>query len=135
MTSVQKRPIDACCGFVVLSVVIAAGNVKYATDVVDRGLVPDALTVRIVNVYDVPDKRSGNVYDVPVSPVLVDDRGVVVIVYDVALSAAVQLRLTDVVLALLGVMLAGGSGRVSADADVLDVSLVPDALTDTMLNV
>jgi hypothetical protein len=37
--------------------------------------------------------------------------------------------------ALLGVMLAGGSGSVSADADVVDVSLVPDALTDEMVNV
>jgi hypothetical protein len=64
----------------VLSAGTAAGIVKYATDVVDAGLVPDALTDRIVNVYDVPDKRSGNVYEVPDRPLLVVDTGVVVIV-------------------------------------------------------
>ena len=135
VTSVHERLIDVCCGPDVLSAVTATGIVKYATDVVDAGLVPDAFTDRIVNVYDVPDKRSGNVYDVPVRPLRVVDTGVVVIVYDVALSAAVQLRSTVVIVALLGVILTGGSGSVSADADVVDVSLVPDALTDTIVNV
>jgi len=39
------------------------------------------------------------------------------------------------VVALLGVILAGGSGSVSADADVVDVSLVPLAFTDDTVNV
>jgi hypothetical protein len=84
----------------------------------------------------VPDKRPGNVYDVPVRPVFVVDTGVVVIVYEsIVPDAAVQLRSTVAVVALLGVMLVGGSGSVSADADVVDVSLVPLAFTDTMVNV
>ena len=66
---------------------------------------------------------------------MVVETGVVVMVYVSVPTAAVQLRSTVVVVALLGVMLAGGSGSVSADADVVDVSLVPDALTDEMVNV
>lgn len=135
VTSVHERLIDVCCGPDVLSVATATGIVKYATDVVAVRLVPDVLTDRIVNVYDVPDKRSGNVYDVPVKPLRVVETGVVVIVYVSVPTAAVQLRSTVVVVALLGVMLAGGSGSVSADADVVDVSLVPDALTDDTVNV
>ena len=57
------------------------------------------------------------------------------IVYVSVPTAAVQLRSTVVMVALLGVMLAGGSGSVSTDADVVDVSLVPEALTDEMVNV
>jgi hypothetical protein len=127
--------IDVCCGPDVLSVVTAAGIVKYATDVVAVGLVPDALTDRIVNVYEIPDERPVNVYDVPVKPLWVVVAGDVVIVYVSVPTAADQLRSTVVVVALLGVILAGGSGSVSADADVVDVSLVPDAFTDTMVNV
>jgi hypothetical protein len=76
------------------------------------------------------------VYDVPVKPLRVVVTGVVVIVYvSTTPDAAVQLRSTDTVVALLGVMLAGGSGSVSADADVVDVSLVPLAFTDDTVNV
>lgn len=75
-------------------------------------------------------------YDVPVKPLRVVVTGVVVIVYvSTTPDAAVQLRSTDTVVALLGVMLAGGSGSVSADADVVDVSLVPLAFTDDTVNV
>lgn len=118
-----------------LSVVTATGIVKYATDVVAVGLVPDALTDRIVNVYDVPDKRLGNVYDVPVRRLRVVETGVVVIVYVSVPTAADQLRSTVVVVALLGVILVGGSGSVSMDTEVRDVSLVPDAFTDVTVNV
>ena len=127
--------IDVCCGPDVLSVATAAGIVKYATDVVAVGLVPDALTDRIENVYEIPDERSGNVYEVPVRRLWVVDTGVVVMVYVSVPTAADQLRSTVVMVALLGVILAGGSGSVSADADVVDVSLVPDALTDDTVNV
>lgn len=57
------------------------------------------------------------------------------IVYVSVPTAAVQLRSTVVMVALLGVMLAGGPGSVSTDADVVDVSLVPEALTDVTVNV
>lgn len=118
-----------------LSVATAAGIVKYATDVVAVGLVPDALTDRIVNVYEIPDERPGNAYEVTVGRLWVVDTGVVVIVYVSVPTAADQLRSTVVMVALLGVILAGGSGSVSADADVVDVSLVPLAFTVTMVNV
>ena len=119
----------------VLSVATAAGIVKYPADVVAVRLVPDALTDRIVNVYEIPDERPGNVYDVPVRPLWVVVAGDVVTVYVSAPTAADQLRSIVVVVALLGVILAGGSGSVSADADVVDVSLVPLAFTDDTVNV
>jgi len=135
VTSVHERSIDVCCGLLVLSVATAAGIVKYPADVVAVRLVPDALTDRIVNVYEIPDERPGNVYDVPVRPLWVVVAGDVVTVYVSAPTAADQLRSIVVVVALLGVILAGGSGSVSADADVVDVSLVPLAFTDDTVNV
>ena len=118
-----------------MSAETATGIVKYDTDVVDVGLVPDALTDRIVNVYEMPDERLGNVYDVPTRPLRVVDTGVVVMVYVSVPTAAAQFRSTVVVVALLGVMLAGGFGSVSTDTEVLDVSLVPLAFTDVTVNV
>jgi hypothetical protein len=135
VTSVHERSIDVCCGPDVLSAETATGIVKYDTDVVDVGLVPDALTDLIVNVYEMPDERLGNVYDVPARPLRVVDTGVVVMVYVSVPTAAAQFRSTVVVVALLGVMLAGGFGSVSVDAEVLDVSLVPLAFTDVTVNV
>jgi hypothetical protein len=50
VTSDHERSIDVCCGLLVLRVGTAAGIVKYEVEVLDVGLVPDALTDTIVNV-------------------------------------------------------------------------------------
>jgi hypothetical protein len=112
----HESPIVVFVGVSAVRLSTAAGRVTIDADEITDPPSPLELTDVTVNVYVVPPVRPVFV-NVVLDVVSVVERGVVVILYDVAPVDAVQVRSAVVICGLLGVRSVTASGRVKKLAE------------------
>ena len=124
----HESPMLVFCGFRAVRLRTAAGRVTIDADEITVPPSPLELTDVTVNVYVVPPTSPVFVNAVPVV-VCVVETGVVVILYDVAPTAAVHVRSAVVICGLLGVRFVTANGKVKKLTDDA-VPPLPLELTD-----